>query len=251
MNSRKRWQTIYSQENPLALPQAIIREINQCYKNHAPAVAGKLKYLWIHMPANDADTTPSLDSKPLGEDEWLSVIDEAASVGVLSVIISVGGPLQFAPLLAPVAMWAQEAYGMTVGIHPNAALERVDADVLLQLDLSKTRVFANSEHLESARFVEELGIPLYNADGLQSHSSTHACDLPESMTCIGPEGQMYTCGLVMGEERYSLGHVLERKLASVMTDKTLPHTVPAAVGVGTQRCNGCPPLMAQKLQDGL
>jgi radical SAM protein with 4Fe4S-binding SPASM domain len=153
------------------------------------------------------------------------------------------------PQLLPVCQWAQGTYDMAVGIHAYIALEPGDADVLKKLDLNKTRVFADGEHIEAAQFVEALGIALHCADGLHDHEEQPECDLPATMACVGPEGTMYTCGLVLGQEQFSLGHIFDRKLSSVIGDNSLPHAIPAGASSSTHRCNGCPPLMAKKLQE--
>jgi radical SAM protein with 4Fe4S-binding SPASM domain len=247
--SRKRWQNIYTEENPFALPQAVAGALTRCCKGSSGETGDGVKYLWIHLPGTAERTAPVPEEESLTPDEWMCVIDEAASVGVKSIIVSVGSPLQMVPQLVQVCQWAQGEHEMVVGIHAYVALDTADAEVLKKLDARKTRVFADGEHIESARFVEQLGIPLQCADGLHDHEEQPHCDLPSTMTCVGPEGTMYTCGLVLGQEQFSLGHILGRKLTSVITDHSLPHAIPAGASTNTHRCNGCPPLMAKKMQE--
>ncbi|MDZ4861014.1 MAG: hypothetical protein SGI88_18730 [Candidatus Hydrogenedentes bacterium] len=250
MNSRKRWKNIYPQDNPLALPQAIIREINHCSKSQSGSPCSIVEFLWIHFACAHQDTPEVAKRKCLTSDEWLSVIDEAATVGVTSMMISLGKPLHAVPQLVPICEWAQETYDMMVGIHAVNPLDARDAGVLKQLNADKTRIFINGEHLESARFAEDLGIKLESADGLLEHSESPFSDLPSRMACIGPDGSIYTCGLVLGDQEYCLGHVFERGLGAAITDESLPHAIPAGTSGPVRRCNGCPPLMAQKLQSG-
>jgi len=246
VNSRKRWQNIYTDENPFALPQAIVRELHTCCKQRSDE---QCKYLWIHLPGTSEQASHESANEPLSPDDWMSVIDESASVGVRSVIISVGSPLHAVPQLVPICEWAQSNYEMVVGIHAYVALEAADADVLKKLNPKRTRMFADGEYMDAARFVEALGIPLYSADGLRDNTESPQCNLPSTMTCVGPEGSVYTCGLVLGQEQFRFGHVFERKLSSVMEDDSLPHAIPAGASQGTHRCNGCPPLMAKKMTE--
>lgn len=247
MTSRKRWHSIYTEENPFALPRAVSGELSRCCKEHPGEVCASVKYLWIHLPG--ADST-AVSERALSQDDWMNVLDEAASIGVKSVIVSVGSPLHRVPQLVPLCQWAQTAHEMIVGIHAYVRLAPGDTATLTQLDAGKTRVFVDGEHIEFARFVEQLGIPLYCADGLHDHEEQPRCDLPSTMTCVGPEGTMYTCGLVLGQEQFSLGHIFGRTLTSVIKDNSLPHEIPAGASTRSHRCNGCPPLMAKKMQGG-
>lgn len=249
MTSRKRWQNIYTEENPFALPQAVAGALTRCCKGRSGESCDGVKYLWIHFPGENEQAAAGTDQKPLSTDEWMCVLDEAASIGVRSIIVSVGSSLQRVAQLVPVCQWAQNAHDMTVGIHAYVALDPSDSESLKQLNIAKTRVFADGEHIESARFVEQLGIPLCCADGLEDSEEQPDCDLPSTMTCVGPEGTMYTCGLVLGQEQFSLGHIFGRKLSNIVNDNSLPHAIPAGASKSTHRCNGCPPLMAKKMQE--
>jgi len=247
VSTRKRWRSIYSEENPFALPQAVLRGLNQCCRHAQKTGNEKVEYLWVHLPGKPGGGID--DSKPpLSLDEWLCIIDESASIGAKMVIVSVGAPLHELPQLLAICEWAQNGHGMIVGIHAYVRLEDPDEEVLRRLDPAKTRVFADSDVIESVRFVERIGIPLYCADGLDDNVVSPRCELPSTMTCVGHEGTLYTCGLVLGKEQYSLGNFFEHKLAHVMDDESLPHDIPEGVSDAKHRCNGCPPLMALKMQ---
>ncbi len=249
MSSRKRWQNIYADENPFTLPQTVANALTRCCKDQTGGGCEGVKYLWIHLPGNSETAIPVSETKALSPEEWLCVIDEAASVGVKSMIVSVGSPLRQVPQLLQLCAWAQNTHEMIVGIHAYVALQPADIEVLRKLDARKTRVFADGEHVETMRFVEQAGILLHCADGLHDYEEQPHCDLPSTMACIGSEGTMYTCGLVLGQEQFSLGHVFNRTLSNIIKDATLPHTIPAGASSSTHRCNGCPPLMAKKMQE--
>ena len=178
MISRKRWQNIYTEENPFALPQAVAGALTRCCKGSSGETGDGVKYLWIHLPGTAERSAPVSEEESLTPDDWMCVIDEAASVGVKSIIVSVGSPLQMVPQLVPVCQWAQGEHEMVVGIHAYVALDAADAEVLKKLDARKTRVFADGEHIETAGFVKELGIPLHCADGLHDREEQPHCDLP-------------------------------------------------------------------------
>lgn len=249
MSTRKRWRSIYTEENPFALPQAVLRGVNQCCKRAQKTGNNeKVEYLWVHLPGSPGGANDG-SKPPLSLDEWLCVIDESASIGAKMLIISVGAPLHQLPQLLPICDWAQNGHGMTVGIHAYVRLQEQDEDVLGRLDAARTRVFADSDVIESAQFVERIGIPLYCADGFDDSIVSPKCDLPSTMTCVGHEGTLYTCGLVLGQEQYSLGNFFEHKLSHVMDDESLPHGIPEGISHAKHRCNGCPPLMAQRMQE--
>lgn len=257
MSSRKRWQEIYQEENPFALPQAIMRGLEECGKDEtAQETQIKVEYLWMHLPGevdvNGCQLPPQECQKPLCLDEWLDIIDESASVGVRTLIVSIGRPVSAHPYLISMADWAQVSHDMLVGIHLyGRPLCDDDAQMIAKLDLSRTRLFIDEEFLYSARIAENLGIRVYNAEGINDEARSPRCELPSRMTCVGQTGNMYTCGLVLGKEQYRFGHFFERKLSSVMADASLPHSIPEELTNVKHRCNGCPPLMAQKLRDDL
>jgi radical SAM protein with 4Fe4S-binding SPASM domain len=256
VSSRKRWQEIYQEENPFALPQAIMRGLEECGKEEPvpEAAQAKVEYLWMHLPGevdvNGCQLPPQERQNPLALDEWLDIIDESASCGVRTLIVSIGRPISEHPHLITIGDWAQVSHDMMVGVHLyGRPLCDNDAQMLAKLDLSKTRLFIDEEFLYSAKIAEDLGIRVHNAEGINDSERSPACELPSTMTCVGATGNMYTCGLVLGKEQFRFGHFFERKLSSVMKDATLPHSIPEELTNTKHRCNGCPPLMAKKLRD--
>jgi radical SAM protein with 4Fe4S-binding SPASM domain len=208
-----------------------------------------MRYVWIHLPCGECPPDSADDRPKLSLDEWLDIVDEAAANGARSLIISIGNCLARQPFLLDVCRWAQSTHGMLVGIHAYEALDPADAAVLRNLEVDRTRIFVDSEHIESARFAERMGFKVYCADSLEESSVSAKCELPSTMTCVGSDGNLYTCGLVLGQEQFRLAHFFERQLRAVHEDETLPHTIPEGVPAEKHRCNGCPPLMAQKVRD--
>lgn len=250
MNSRKRWNSIYAGDNPFGIVRTINDALDSCASVGDEPCDEKIKYVWIHLPGVEEYASDDPEQRPLTLDELLDIVDECASVGSRSLIISISSSFADHPNLFQVCDWALTTHGMVVGIHLYATpLTDRDAAALQQLDATKVRLFIDGEHMESAKHAETYGFRVYNADGLDEKIVSPKCELPHTMTCIGPQGNMYTCGLVLGEQQFRLGHFFERKLSSVIDDSSLPHEIPEGVSKAKRRCNGCPPLMAQKLHD--
>lgn len=216
-----------------------------------------VKYLWIHI-ADDAFVPQQYrngqgkNGRDLSNEEWLNVIDEAASLGAESLIVCVGCCPSEKPEVWSICEWAQTTHGMTVGIYVNEGnLGESDIHRLTQLDRERTRLFVDSHDLDRFRHLDEQhGIQLCIADGLlPGEPSPQTCRLPENMTCVGSGGTLYTCGLVLGNQRYCMGDVNRERLDNVMSDESLPHTVPGeTMPENTHRCKACPPLMEQRLR---
>lgn len=250
MSSRKRWSSIYQGEDPFGIVRSVSEELGQCRKQAEEQPGERIKYAWIHLPEAAAYHSNEHEDRPLTLDELLDIVDECASVGSQSLIVSIHSSFAEHPHLFRVCDWAQLTHGMVVGVHLYATpLTDRDAASLKQLDPDKIRLFVDGEYMDTAHHAETYGLRVYNADGLDDEIVSPKCDLPHTMTCIGPMGEMYTCGLVLGEKQFRLGHFFERKLSAVIDDSSLPHEIPEGVSKKSRRCNGCPPLMAQKLHD--
>ncbi len=250
MASRKRWNNIYDGENPFGLAQTVAKSLQSCTKRKEEEPSKRVRYLWVYLPDRDAYTTSNADERPLSFDELLDIIDEGAGVGARSLIVSTSSPIATHPYLLQICDWAQTTHEMTVGIHLyKLPFKQEDLPVLAKLNKDKTRLFIDGEHMESAPLAEGAGYRVYNADGLDDEIVSPKCEFPGTMTCVSPIGNLYTCGLVLGEQRFKLGHIFERKLTSIMEDSSLPHAIPEGVSKATRRCNGCPPLMAQKMHN--
>lgn len=243
---RKRWVNHYVDGDPFDLPNSVSRGVRDaasaCHRDESNPV----RYLWVHYSSKNTDGTTT--EHRLTRDEWLGVVDEASSMGVRLAIVSLTEPFADAPDMLSVAEWAQSTYDLMIGFHVyGRTLTRTDARQLSKMNPELTRVFVESDQLEAARFIEELGIRVLPADGINEGDTMPSCDLPKSMTCVCAEGGLYTCGLVAGDEHYHMGNFLGRKLRTVMNDESVPHAVPAGVSDAPGKCSGCPPLMAQRI----
>ena len=120
--SSKRASSNTAADNPFELPRAIARQLKKC----ASACAGKdhvgtdtVRYLWIDLTGRGAPPAgpEALAARSLALEEWLNVIDEAASLGVCCLLVCVGESLSAYPNVWTIGQWAQGAHDMLVGLH--------------------------------------------------------------------------------------------------------------------------------------
>lgn len=230
------------------MPNAVSRGVrdaaSECHRDESDPV----RYLWVHYSSDESECS-EVENR-LSRDEWLGVIDEAASLGVRLAIVSLNEALSDVPDLMAVAEWAQTTHDLMVGFHVyGRKASRPDARCLARLNPELTRVFVESDHISGAKFIEEMGIRVLASDGINHSVSEPTCDLPKSMTCVCAEGGLYTCGRVAGEQHYHMGNFLGRKLRAVMNDDSVPHAISDCASGAPERCSGCPPLMAQRIHE--
>lgn len=249
MASRKRWQTVYEGDNPFGLPQSVVRKVRSAARVHGENGRVALKYLWIYVShAGLRERTG--DGQALSSDDWLSVIDESAAHGARYVIISLGAPLTEHAEVLDICRWAQDVHGMSVGIHLfDTVLTRDEAEQLAGLEADKTWLFVEAGVRDRLPAVDDLQLNIFDATGQEQEVVAPECHLPEEMTCVGAGGTMYTCGLVLGDRNYSFGHFFNRRLNEVMKDESLPHHIPEGLPKAHHKCNGCPPLMVQRMKE--
>lgn len=253
VTSRKRWDQVYTRENPFRLPQSLMRTLKRCTRAIGCRYPDTVKYLWIHLSSEpfvpQQLRRDDSEHRELSLEDWLNVIDESAALGAENLIISVGTPLSQKPMVYELAQWAQATYGMVVGLYVcGARITPEDLPDLTSLDLEKTRLFVDSSEMEHCGYLRDAGLQICEADGLHPGEVSPPCHLPETMTCVGAEGTLYTCGLVLGQDHYRLGDVLRKRLDGVMTDENLPHMIPGGISEGPRRCNACPPLMERRMR---
>ena len=204
-----------------------------------------IKYLWIHVNSQERE---SIDTK-MTLDDWFNVVDETASLGARSLIVTAKDCLCKYPEVWDICRWAQTQHEMHVGIHiSQGCFNDSELRQLGTLVPEKTRIFIDGGVGPEMDAVKALGVDVLSADGLEDGAMQPHCELPHTMSCIDLDGEMYTCGLVLRNDEFRFGHASEKRMDHVIADQTLPHCVPENTSSAPGRCNGCPPLLEMKLR---
>jgi radical SAM protein with 4Fe4S-binding SPASM domain len=186
------------------------------------------------------------EHKVLTREEWLTLIDETASIGVEYVIICLGKGISHFPALWDICHWAQSAHHTFVGLHLcEGALDAEARAELEKLDPKLTWLCLPVSDEAGRAYAAQRGITLCSSE-VTEEDHTPPCDMPEQMVFVGPDGVLYTCGLVLGNDQFCLGKAMEKSLDAVFADDELPHTIPPDTDWARGRCNACPPIMVKR-----
>jgi radical SAM protein with 4Fe4S-binding SPASM domain len=246
--SKKRWQQIYSDDNPFELLQLLSRGVKNAARD-AEGKPNRIRYLWAYVTESGISSTPNAERQGLSTNEWLSLIDELAALGCEYIVLSCSVSPSKAPHVWEIVQWAQDAHQMNVAVHVyGEPLTQADATALASLDQDKLVVLADPHLLEACRFLEDRGIPVDSAAVQEGDTVEPECKLPEEMACVDAEGRLYTCGLVLGEEQYHMGNAFSRRLERAMDDESVPHRIPEGLPKVKRSCNGCPPLIERLIE---
>lgn len=223
-----------------ALPRKIIREVRACASTAADQPAGDIFYLWLQMTVG----TPAV---AVAREQWLNVIDEAASVGVNWLVISMGDGVANMEVTEAMCRWAQDTHKMTVCLHTTMSAPEPTLRTMV-CSLPKKETYLLVEPPFDAAFAElktaGVQVALASPEAPEAHS---ACDYPCKMVYVDACGSLYTCGLVAGEREFFLGSVFSGSLEHIVHHPELPHSVDALDTRPKDGCSGCPPLVAKYL----
>lgn len=245
------WNKDQRSRDPFEIPKRISKEI-QARRTHMAgdgADPHPLRYIWIYVTEAGLrqDGGPPQSEDVLGLDGWLNVIDESASLGAEWMMVYVGTSLSQVPYVWRMCAWAQDIHGLRVGLHLTSnCLSEDDIERLSRLDPECTYIIADKAHIASLRFLESKGIRLCEANVRASERDTF-CTKPEEIACVGVDGRLFSCGLVLGDERYAMGDARDRTLHDVKADESLPHAVPDTTAYPPSGCDACPPLIAMRV----
>ena len=248
MRSKTYWNKDQGSPDPFEIPKRVAKEI-EAGRTHMAGDrvdARPLRYIWIYVTEAGLrqDGERPRSEEALGLDGWLNVIDESASLGAEWMMVHVGTSLSQVPYIWRICAWAQEIHGLRVGLHLTSnCLSEDDIERLSRLDPESTYIVADKAHIASLRFLESKGIRLCEANVRAAEHDTY-CTKPEEMACVGADGRLFSCGLVLGDERYAMGNYRDRTLRDVRADRSLPHAVPDTSAFPLSGCDACPPLMA-------
>lgn len=249
MRAKDFWQKIHRDSDPFLSARRIAKKVKSSSKK---ALASKdsansaIKYIWIHVTSEGLQHEPSTE-ETLSTEDWLNIIDESAALGAEWMVIYVGSTLAQHPEVWQLCDWAQTTHGLHVGLHlSNPCLSESDIEHLGQLDLEKTYLIGQEKTLDSLRFLSTLGVKLCDSK-VYLDEEAWPCSSPEAMACIAPDGTLYSCGFVLGNNDFTLGDAREEVLAGVMSDDSLPHKVDTFSIPHHHGCDACPPHIAHRI----
>ncbi len=251
MKSKFYWEQQDESSRPFDLPRRITEGINACRKNleGERAAPASVRYIWIYLTdqglrrghyETGCDCALSLD-------DWLNVIDESAALGAEWVMMYVGASLGQCPYVWQMCEWAQQTHGLNVGLHLTCnCLSEDDIERLMRLDPERTYLVADEATINGLRALQNRGLHVCQSD-LHLREKMSRCTKPADIACVGPDGRMFSCGLVLGDREFALGDAREHRLDAVMTDATLPHTIEDMRRHPEHGCSGCPSLVEAHL----
>lgn len=240
-----------SLESQLSLAKRISKGLGRCAQELSNNGRGSATYLWVCVSKDGiSDRACDGETSRLTVDEWLNVVDEAASIGVSRFVVSAKRSLSDFPDIWRVCEWAQDTHGMVVVLHTNAAkLSQDELTSIRALDPEKTRMLLTEQAMPSAKGLETEGIVLCPVD--KGPLDCNPCEKPGKMVFVNPEGTLYTCGLVEGLADFHLGDVFDGTLLKVMKNPDLPHAVADQERFFAKHhaCDGCPALAKDIFED--
>jgi len=238
------------------LPKSLNHKIKECAKREKAASVTQVVFLWTCV--NETGLKQGIKGekvakKPLSKQEWLTVVDEAASLGANWFVLSFSAPLSACGEIWDVCKWAQDVHEMLVGLHiKTSKLTRRDVTLIQQLNLTKTRILARKGALSRLvlREDEKKSLVVWTANP-QPDGERPNCQGPMRMIFVDANGVLYTCGLVAGNASYRMGHVFDAKLKHIITDPKLPHHVHEGIHYITPECDGCLALIANYFSENI
>lgn len=253
MKSKTFWSKALSDADPFELPKRVSKLISNSvagYDKDSQRRAA-VKFIWLHVSEDGmiSKTGVTEQGPTLSTSDWLNIIDESAALGAKWMIVRSGASLSQSSCLWKMCHWAQEVHQIRVGLHlTTGRLSEHDIEELTNLKPSLTFIVADDSALASLRFLQTRGMRLCSANVHQEDRS-FPCDNTEAMTCVSADGRLYSCGLVLGNEHYALGHSMDRPFEDVMQETTRLRMVPAVERCIDGGCDACPPLMVKRFMD--
>lgn len=254
--SKTYWDSPSGTPDPFSVPKRISSKLADCarhFENGPSNAPPTVKYLWIYVTEEGLARRRSAANcaSGLSEEDWLNIIDESCSLGAEWMIIYVGACLSEYPEVWHMCDWAQREYGMRVGLHLRGdCLQALELEYLSKLDSEKTYIVADKSDAMVLDPLRERGINVCIAN-VRELNDAQSCQSPEDIACVGIDGELFTCGLVLGDDQFKLGNVQGNRLQTVMEDKNLPHAVSDSHNHHDGGCDGCPPHIARRVVESL
>jgi len=236
-----------SDPDPFASARSVRAMLRECA---GKALENKIRYLWLLVSRQGLAVSEDTARPRPTLDQWLNVLDEAAAIGVGRLVVSAQTELSGHPEVWEICRWAQQTHNMTVGVHIfSCQLSEQDIQEMASLEPGSTVLFVSENNFECMRKLEERGIKVRVAQRMPEVPN-HPCGMPSEMVFVNPKGELYTCGMVEGDQPFRMGSIYEGFLSEISTDPALPHSVPVEQQKESRGCEGCPPLLARYFYDG-
>jgi radical SAM protein with 4Fe4S-binding SPASM domain len=208
-----------------------------------------VSYLWIRITKEQIEKSENTKTKKPKLDDWLCVVDECAAEGVRWLVVTVEIPLNKYEEILQICKWAQETYQMRVGIYlKRDNINDEEIKLLKQLNKNLTQIFVKKEHLNNFRKLISEGFFVGIANP-QNYGEKPKCEGAKTLVFCSSTGSIYTCGLVEGKKEYKLGDIYEKEVREIIEDPKLPHKVQEKIHFLSEKCDGCPALLARHLQE--
>ena len=226
---------------------AFKHKIHACRRSSEQFKNSDIVFLWVCVNAKGLKQgfmERKQGAALLPAQQWLSVIDEAASLGANWLVVSISDSISNCSGLFEVCKWAQQVHGMCVGLHlkKNACPSEEEIALIRKLDLKKPRLLIHCQPGETASLPHADGITVWTANP-QPAGEKPKCQGPAHMIFVNEKGVLYTCGLVEGKEDYRIGHVFDACLKTVLNNPKTPRKVCSELHRVTSGCDGCPSLL--------
>lgn len=249
MRSRNWWDESQNGPNPMRVVQKIAGNLHACAECGCKGASqDTVNYLWLFLEAPGASDTEGTE-EPLTLDEWLNLVDEAAALGTRWVVLCPGPSPSKSPVLWEICSWAQETHGLKVALHvQQTPVDNKTLGALRQVSPELTSLLADTEHIDALKAqVAPLGLRVCAAEH-EDKVGDFPCSLPENIVCVGPTGQLFTCGRVLGNSSFNKGHGCSKELSEVLNRAQDGHRIPDTVIGVDHGCDLCPPEMARRLE---
>ncbi len=233
-----------SETDPLEfflLGRRIRQGLSKCTLAVEARSGGDVFYLWLQ-------TEPVEGAPTLTADQWLNIVDEAASLGVNWLVVTLGPVSGGRTEVADLCRWAHSTHGMVVCLHARAGqLSTEERQLLRELPPESTFLLVDSTSTGEFSDLASEGVHVCSANPAPNGAEGVPCEYPHRMIFVDARGRLYTCGMVSGEHDFFLGSVLDGSLDAIIHNPQLPHSVASTDPGAHTRCSGCPPLVAKHL----
>ncbi len=233
-----------SETDPLEfflLGRRIRQRLSKCTRGVEARSGGDVFYLWLQTEA--VEGSPSLTA-----DQWLNIVDEASSLGVNWLVVTLGPGSGGRTDVVELCRWAHSTHGMVVCLHTrDGQLGGEERQLLRELPADSTFLLVDSMSAGDFSDLASEGVHVCSANPVPAGTGGETCEYPHRMIFVDARGRLYTCGMVSGEHEFFLGSVLDGSLDAIMHNPQLPHSVSSSDPEAHSRCSGCPPLVAKHL----